>query len=78
MPIDRTRSFDASCGRRLRHTLADHRDERLLGAAAWLESEGMLGALPQFWDVQADGAGRGVPAGSRGVAAVDSIVGSSP
>ena len=77
-PLDAHRAHevvDAPGGDAFDVGLADDRDERLLGTPAWLEERGQVAATAQLWDVEADGAGAGVPATlSVSVAAVDAIV----
>jgi hypothetical protein len=46
MPIDRTRSSTRRVETPSCIGLADHRDERLLGAASGLEERGHVGATP--------------------------------
>src|SRR5208283_3456208 len=63
---------DASGGDAFDVGLADDRDEGLLGAPPRLEERGQVAAPAQLWDIQADGAGTGVPATlAVSVAAVD-------
>ena len=42
-------------------TLLDHRHEHLLGRAVRLQEAGKIASLLQFWDLQRDPTGPGIP-----------------
>ncbi len=78
-PLDPHRAHevvDAPGGHALDVGLADHRDERLLGAPAWFEEARQVGTFAQLRHLEADRAGPGVPAAHPvAVAAVQPVLG---